>query len=407
MPTVPPRRPVRRAVIALVLVAALGGGAYAVWRHFGPGGAPAEAAAKAPDKVPVTVETAESRDYPVYRESLGTVEALNTVTVRAQVSGKITKVAFHEGQIVKAGDLLVEIDPRPFQAALDQAEARLQQDQASLADAQTILERYRTLSQQQITTRQQFETQQATVNQLNAQIEGDKAAIDNARTQLDYTAIRAPIAGRVGFRLADLGNLVGPSDTGGIVTIQQVTPIAVVFTEPERELAALTASLGEGRPEVAALTTAGDRELAKGSLRLLDNTVDAASGTVRLKAVFDNEKSVLWPGMSVTTRLLLKTEPQAVVISELAVQRGPDGLFVYVVGGDGKAEMRKVTTAETYGGLTMVREGVRPGEKLVVEGQYRVKPGTLLDPKEKERKAAGDKIASAAEPGQPAATTKE
>jgi membrane fusion protein, multidrug efflux system len=375
-----PRRRASRAVVITVLALAVAGGAgYFGWRHAA---APEPAKAEqAPKGVPVTVAAARSGDFPILLDSLGTVQALNTVTVRAQVSGQIVRIAFQEGQVVRQGDLLVEIDPRPFQAALTQAEAKLAQDEASLRDARTIFERLDKLAQQQITTRQERDTQGATVNQLAALVAGDKAAIDDARTQLSYTRIQAPIGGRVGFRLADSGNLVGPNDTGGIVTIQQVTPIAVVSTAPEGELEAIRDALKAGRPAVEALSSDGQRSLAKGELSFLDNAIDEASGTLRLKATFRNDEGALWPGLSVTTRLLTRTEPNAVSIDENAIQHGPDGLFVYVVKPDNKAEMRKVRVSANENGRALVAEGLRPDETVVTDGQYRVQPDTLLDPK--------------------------
>ena len=381
------RGKLRSFVTTLAVVLVLGAAGYGGWRAFGSEKAEDSAKAeKPPQKVPVVTEAVAKADYPVHLNSLGTVEALNNVTVRAQISGQIQRVAFKEGQVVKQDDLLVEIDPRPLQAALEQAQAKLAQDRSSLSDAQVILERFNKLAQQQITTRQQLDTQAAAVSQLTSLVAGDQAAVDNAETQLGYATVRAPIAGRVGFRLVDVGNLVSPSDTGGIVSIQQVTPIAVIFTAPESDLGAIRSALEAGKPPVDALSSDGGTILAKGTLRLVDNTVDAASGTVRLKATFANDDSALWPGMSVTTSLLVRTETGAAVISEKAVQHGPDGLFAYVVGGDGKAEMRKITVGNSENGRALVSEGLKPGEEVVVEGQYRVQPGTLLDPKHAEDK---------------------
>ena len=390
----PKRRRSRVPVMLLLAALVAGGGGYGYWRYYGGGAADAaeeKQADKTPKTIPVTVESVRREDYPVHLNGLGTVEALNTVTVRAQISGQILQVVFREGQIVRQGDLLVEIDPRPLQAALDQANARLAQDEASLRDAQVILARLTKLAQQQITTRQELDTQTAAVNQLTAAVAGDRAAVENAQTQLSYASVRAPITGRAGFRLADVGNLVGPSDTTGIVTIQQVTPISVVFTAPENEIGSITAALGNGKPPVDALSSDGQRTLGKGSLRLIDNTVDAASGTVRMKAIFPNDDGALWPGQSVTTRLLVRTEEGATVVSETAVQHGPDGLFAYVVGQDNKAEMRPIEVAATENGTAMVGKGLKPGEAVIVDGQYRVEPDSVVDAKKKDEKTDGDK----------------
>ncbi|KAB0681418.1 efflux RND transporter periplasmic adaptor subunit [Aureimonas leprariae] len=383
----PRRRSPRAAVLTVLALFALGGAGYFGW-HYYAAAAPEQAAEKQPPKgVPVTVEKAASGDFPILLGSLGTVQALNSVTVRAQVSGQIVRLNFQEGQIVRAGDLLVEIDPRPFQAALAQAEAKLAQDEANLRDARTIFERLDKLAQQQITTRQERDTQGATVNQLTALVAGDKAAIDDAKTQLSYTRIQSPITGRIGFRLADSGNLVGPSDANGIANIQQVSPIVVVFTEPEGELQTIRDALAAGRPAVEALSSDGQRSLAKGELSFVDNAIDQTSGTLRLKATFRNDDGALWPGLSVTTQLLARTVKDGVSVDENAIQQGPDGLFVYVVKPDNKAEMRKVEVAGNQNGRSLVGKGLQAGETVVTEGHYRVQPDTLVEPKAKEGEA--------------------
>jgi membrane fusion protein, multidrug efflux system len=302
--------------------------------------------------------------------------------VRSRVDGEVTKVAFRQGQMVKRGDLLVQIDPRPYQAALDQALAKKAQDEANLKNAQLDLERDRTLANQAFASRQQVDTQQASVDQTTALIKGDQAAVDNAQTQLDYTTIRSPLTGKTGFRLVDPGNIVHASDTGGIVTIVKLQPISVVFTAPEEEVPNINKALAAGPVPVTALSSDGLRELSRGHLALVNNEVDQASGTIRMKATFKNEDNVLWPGLSVKTRLLVDTLKQVVVVREDGVQRGPQGLYAFVVGDDNKAEVRAIQISQQGGGLAVVDKGLEPGQMIVIAGQYRLQQGTKVEPKQ-------------------------
>src|SRR5208283_1160263 len=292
----------------------------------------------------VTVTTAKRADFPVVLESLGQVQAFNTVLVRARVDGEIVKIAFKEGQMVKQGDLLAEIDPRPFQAALDQAVAKKAQDEATLANAKLDLSRYATLAKQNFATQQQLDTQNALVTQLTATIAADAAASDAARVQLGYTTIRAPIAGRVGFRLIDEGNLVNAGQQTGIVSIAQLQPIAVIFTEPQQYVDRINQELATSAPAVTVLKPEGDT-IATGKLTISDNQVDLATGTIRLKAEFENADNALWPGLAVTTRLTLGVMKDVVVIPADTVQHGSNGLYVYVVGDDNRAVVRPVKVA--------------------------------------------------------------
>jgi len=326
--------------------------------------------------VPVTVAAAGKTDFPVYLTGLGTVQGFNTVLVRTRVDGQIDKISFKEGQLVNQGDLLAEIDPRPFQAALDQAKAKKAQDQANLANANLDLQRYTKLGE--FATRQQTDTQRSTVAQLTAQVASDDAAIFNAQTQLDYTQIKSPISGVAGLRQVDVGNIVNASTQTGIVTIAQIEPIAVIFTAPEEQLPYINDAQAGQSLKVIAITTDGKKPLAEGTLAVVNNQVDATSGTIRLKAVFDNKDHALWPGQSVSTRLLVKTLKDATVVPDEAVQHGADGLYAYVVNQDNKAELRKLKVGQSFDGRSVVESGLSPGERVITVGQFRVQPGSLV-----------------------------
>ncbi|MBW8902401.1 MAG: efflux RND transporter periplasmic adaptor subunit [Bradyrhizobium sp.] len=326
--------------------------------------------------VPVTVAAAGKSDFPVYLTGLGTVQGFNTVLVRTRVDGQIDKISFKEGQLVNQGDLLAEIDPRPFQAALDQAKAKKAQDQANLANANLDLQRYTKLGE--FATRQQTDTQRSTVAQLTAQVASDDAAIFNAQTQLDYTQIKSPISGVAGLRQVDVGNIVNASTQTGIVTIAQIEPIAVIFTAPEEQLPYINDAQAGQPLKVIAITTDGKKPLAEGTLAVVNNQVDATSGTIRLKAVFDNKDHALWPGQSVSTRLLVKTLKDATVVPDEAVQHGADGLYAYVVNQDNKAELRKLKVGQSFDGRSVVESGLSPGERVITVGQFRVQPGSLV-----------------------------
>jgi multidrug efflux system membrane fusion protein len=366
--------------MAIVLVVA--GAGYLGWRHYHDQAAAKAAANKPPQAIPATVAAAEKADFPVYLKGLGTVQPFNTVTVKSRVDGEVVKIGFKQGETVKEGDLIAQIDPRPYQAALDEAEAKRKQDESDLANARLDLARYTDLAKQNFATRQQLDTQAAKVSGLESQIKGDQGAIDNARTQVDYTRITAPISGRTGFRLVDQGNNVHASDTTGIVTIVQLQPIAVVLTAPEDNVVAINQALAKGEVQVIAQSSDGTKTLSTGKLALVNNEVDQAAGTIRMKASFDNTDNALWPGLSVSTMLLVETLKGVTVVPQDAIQHGPDGLFVYAVGPDDKVDVKPVKVSQQGNNRAVIAAGVSPGDKVVVSGQSRLQKGSLIKPAE-------------------------
>ena len=305
--------------------------------------------------------------------------------------------------MVKEGDTLVEIDPRPYQAALDQALSKKAQDEANLKNARLNLDRSLSLAKKDYATQQQVDTQQAMVDQLTAQIQGDQAAIDNAQTQLSYTVIKSPLSGRAGFRLVDPGNIVHDSDQNGIVTIVQLQPISVVFTAPEENVPLINKALEEGTAvPVEALSSDGLRTLAEGRLARVNNEVDQASGTIRMKAIFENKDNALWPGLSVSTRLLVDTLKDAILIPDDAVQRGPNGLYAFVVGDDNKVGVQDIKVSQSGDGESVVEQGLTPGQRVVVAGQYRLQAGSVVQPTEAPPSSAPGKEADNSPPKAPA-----
>ena len=345
------------------------------WQSRAASGTPSPAS---PAPIPVEVAAASDGDVPVYLEGLGTVQAFNTVTVKTRVDGQIQKVSFVEGQHVKAGDLLVQIDPRPYQASYDQVVAKKAQDEAQLANAKLDLDRYTALLKASAAPRQQADTQRALVTQLEATLRADQGAIDAAKVQLDYTAIASPIDGVTGIRLVDQGNIVHATDTNGIVVVTQLQPISAVFSLPEDNLQSVSQAMAQGPVAVAALSRDGKTELDRGTLLLIDNMIDQATGTIRLKATFPNPHNALWPGQFLNIRLLLQTEHNVLTVPSAAVGRGPDGLFTYVVKPDSTVEMRTVTVGQDTGAIAVIASGLAPGDRVVTAGQYRVQPGALV-----------------------------
>jgi len=327
------------------------------------------------------------QDVPVYLDGLGTVQAFNNVAVRAMVDGPLIEVRFREGQDVKAGDVLARIDPRPYQAALDQAVAKLHQDQATLANARADVGRYAKLAATAYASAQQLDTARATVAQLEAQVAGDQASIDNARTQLGYATITAPGDGRTGLRQVDQGNIVHATDLNPITVLTQLKPISVVFTLPQQTLTAVSAAMAGGMPEVLATEQAGAADTAnpnavlapkildRGQLAVLDNQVDPTTGTIKLKATFPNADLRLWPGAFVNVRLLARTDRDAITVPAAAVQRGPTGPYLYIVDEGNKAERRALTLGYQGEQSIVVTSGVRPGERVVTEGAQRLADG--------------------------------
>jgi multidrug efflux system membrane fusion protein len=330
-----------------------------------------------PPPVPVEAQTVEKKDFPVVLESLGQVAPYQTVTVKARVDGQITRIAFKEGQMVKEGDLLAEIDPRPFQAALDQAQAKKEQDEANLANAKRDLARYSTLAQQSFASQQQLDTQKALVNSDTALVAADDAAIYAAQTQLGYTKIFAPLTGRVGYRLIDQGNMVAASQQTGIVVINQLQPISVTFTAPEEQVGEINQLMHDGNAKVTVKTTDG-KPLSQGVLEVVDNTIDVATGTVKLKARFANTDEKLWPGLAVIADLTLGVDKDALVVPTAAVQHGVNGLYVYVIDDDGKAQTHPVKIAHQNVQEAALASGVKEGEKIITAGQNQIKPGTAV-----------------------------
>ena len=349
---------------------------------------------KAPAPIPVTVQAIQNSDFPVYLNGLGTVQPYDTVTVRSRVDGQVVKVGFRQGQMVNEGDVLVQIDPRPFQAALEQADAKKAQDEANLKNAQLDLKRYSALAVQDYASRQQLDTQQAKVDQLAAQIKGDQASIDNAQTQLSYATIRSPLSGKTGFRLIDPGNIVHASDQSGIVTIVKLQPISVVFTAPEENIGQINKALAAGTVPIIATSSDGTKVIAQGHLALVDNQVDQASGTIHMKATFQNADNALWPGLSVATRLLVDTRKNVLVAPTDAIQHGPNGLYVFVVGKDNKVAAHDVKVGDESAAQTVVLEGLANGDRVITAGQYRLTEGAIVDPHNAGTPASADKQAA-------------
>ena len=327
--------------------------------------------------VPVTTATAGRRNVPVMADGIGTVQALQSVAIRAQVGGTLEKVLFTEGQQVKKGDLLAVIDPRPYQAVLDQARAKQAADQASLISAQADLGRYDALAQRSFASRQQVDQQRASVGQLTANLRGDAASIAAAALNISFTQITAPFPGRVGLRQIDPGNLI-QANASAIVTLAETHPIAVIYTLPQDQVPAVRAAQSHGTVPVRALTGDGKTVLGTGTLLAIDAAIDQATGTIRLKATFPNPDERLWPGEFVTVRTQLGTLQNAVTIPDDAVQHGPDGLYVYEIGTNNKAHLQPIQLAQDQDGVAVVAKGLTGGETIVISGQSRLADGVRV-----------------------------
>jgi multidrug efflux system membrane fusion protein len=341
----------------------------------GPGGRGGESA-----PVPVAVGQVTQSDVPLFLSGLGNVQGFNTVTIRSRVDGQLEKLSFSEGQDVKEGDVLAQIDPRPFQAALDQAKALRMQNEALLLNAKLDLERDVALFQGKAGTAQKADTQKALVNQLEATLRANDAAIDAAKTQLNYATIRSPISGRTGIRLMDVGNVVRAADPAGtgIVVVTQMKPITVLFTLSEQHLPLIQQEAKSGKLPVFALDRGNSMRIATGELSVIDNQIDSTTGTIRLKATFPNEDLKLWPGQFINVRLQVSVRKNALTVPASVVQRGPNGTYAYVVTTGQTAEMRPLSVERIEEGTAIIASGLQSGEKVITDGHYRVQPGGKL-----------------------------
>jgi len=330
--------------------------------------------------VPVTVAPANVQDVPIFLNALGTVQAANTIAIRSQVDGKLQSVQFNEGQQVRTGDTLAVIDPRPFQAALDQAVAKKAQDQAQLVAASKDLARFKELASKGYGTPQSVDQQQGKVDQLKAIIDADQAAIESAQTQLSYTTITAPIDGRVGFRQLDAGNVIHAGDQTPLTVLTQIRPVIAVFTLPQENLSGVREAMLDGDVPVFAFDQDNTRQLAQGQLMLIDNQIDQTTSTMRLKARFPNDDDRLWPGEFVRIHLQVDTRKSVVTIPPVALQRGPQGPYAWVVTAHNKADQRPIEATRVGDDVVIVSKGLAAGERVVVNGQYRLQPGTPVDP---------------------------
>src|ERR1700680_2008358 len=331
--------------------------------------------------VPVVVATAQHGDVPVYFTGLGTVTAYNTVTVHSRVDGQLVSVAFKEGQFVHQGDLLAQIDPRPFQVILEQAEGALAKDQAQRKDAEANFERFKLLFAEGVIPKQQMDTQQAQVGQFDGAIKTDQAMIDSAKLQLSFTHITAPISGRIGLRLVDAGNMVHASDAGGLLVITQLQPISVIFSLPQDQLPQVVAKLRVGgQLPVAAYDRDNTAKIASGTLTSIDNQIDTTTGTYKLKATFSNDNNILFPNQFVNVHLLVDTKRNLTVVPVTAIERGPQGTYVYAVDHNNVAKIRTVTIAQSTDENAGLSSGVNPGDTVVIDGQDKLQDGTQVSP---------------------------
>jgi multidrug efflux system membrane fusion protein len=379
----------RKSVVAVAVVLAMAavGAAFFIYRARLEA-APAPTAAPA---VPVVAGTVASHDVPIYLRGVGTVIAYNTVIVRSQIQGQITQIAFTEGQAVKAGDLLAQIDPGPYQAQLDQITATRDRDQAQLANAQANLSRYTQLGDKGWATPQLVETQKAQVAQLQNAIKADEALMEAARIQLGYTQLTSPIPGVTGVRQIDVGNIIHPTDPNGLVVVTQLQPISVIFSLPETNLPEIQQQMAKGSLTVLAYSQDDQIKLDEGKLNLVDNEILQTTGTIRLKAEFPNPAHRLWPGELINVWLLLDTRHDGLTVPAAAVQQGPQGAYVYVVNPDSSVAVRPVKVAQVSGGQALIDSGLTASEQVVIDGQYKLQAGTrvtLLHGKAAEEAAA-------------------
>jgi membrane fusion protein, multidrug efflux system len=363
----------RRFIILIALLVVAGGAGLTARQILRPGDPPPPPAP--PAAIPVLASTVVSHDVPIYLDGVGTVIAFNNVLVRSQITGQITQVSFTQGQTVHAGDLLAQIDPRPFQAQLDQATANRDRDQAQLANAQTNLNRYVPLQQKGYATPQLVDTQKAQIAQLEAMVKSDEAIIESAQVNLGYTRLTAPIDGVTGIRQVDVGNIIHPTDPNGLVDVTQIQPISVIFTLPEANFVEIQQQMAKGSLTVMAYSQDGSTQLDEGKLNLIDNQINQTTGTIRLRAEFPNTKRNLWPGELIDARLLLDTRHDGLTIAASAIQQGPNGSYVYAIDGAGNVQMRPVQVAQISGGQALINSGLAANESVVTDGQYKLQPG--------------------------------
>jgi membrane fusion protein, multidrug efflux system len=369
------RKSVLAAAVSVVALAAIG-----IWYAARPASSTPQSAPTPPQTaVPVVAATVTTGDVPIYLRGVGTVAAYNTDIVRSQIQGQITQIAFIEGQSVKAGDLLAQIDPRPYQAQIEQLTANLDRDKAQLKNAQTNLSRATQLGDKGYATQQMVENQQAQTAELESTVKADQAQIDQANVQLSYTRLTSPIPGITGVRRIDVGNVIHPTDTNGLVVVTQVEPISLLFTLPEAELPQIQQQMAKGTLKVIATSQDGKIKLDEGRLLLVDNEIAQATGTVQLKAEFPNAAHRLWPGLLVNAALLIDTRKDGLTIAASAVQQGPHGPYVYVVQPDSTAKLRPVKVAQIDHGRALIDTGLAANETVVIDGQYRLQDGSHVE----------------------------
>ena len=373
------------ALVVAAIVAGCGresGSAKGGKQGKGPGGSNAPVAA--------IIGTVTQKDVPIYLDGLGTVQAFNTVTVRSRVDGQLKKLSFKEGEDVRAGELLAQIDPDPFRTQVEQLEAKKAQDEAQLSFARVELKRNADLLAQKIVSQEVYDTQKAQVDQLVALVKSDQAAIDNAKVQLNYTTIEAPISGRTGIRFVDEGNIIHSADSNGIVILTQLKPISVIFTLPEQSLGEIQRQQSQGAMTVVAVDRDNRTQLDEGQLAVFDNQIDTTTGTIRLKATFPNANLKLWPGQFVNARLLLAVHTNGIVVPASVVQRGPEGAYAFVVNNDMSVKMTPVKVAQIDQGQALIDSGLTAGQRVVVDGQYKLQPGSKVKPAESSATQPGE-----------------
>jgi membrane fusion protein, multidrug efflux system len=360
----------KQSLVLLVTLVGLAAGGLALWDHLHQ----SSSGETAPPSVPVVATMVTPHSVPIYLRGIGTVIAFNNVVVRSQITGPLIDVSFKQGQNVSEGDLLAEIDPRPYQAQLDQAIANRDRDQAQLLNAQANLNRYTPLAQKGYATPQLLDTQKAQLAQLQAMVKSDEAVIESAKINLSYTRLTAPIDGVTGIRQIDKGNIIHPTDANGLVDVTQIQPISLIFTLPETTFPEIQQEMAKGPVKVLTYSQDDKTELDEGELLLIDNQIIQTTGTIRLRATFPNARRLLWPGELVNVRLLLRTDPAGLTISPGAVQQGPQGAYVYVIKPDQTAEMRPVSVAQISDGEALIDLGLQPNDTVVVDGQYKLQP---------------------------------